>query len=402
MINYFEVISYSRDQDNDTWSTTPIVITEAFDVDVTINEGDTNDSCNFSVPNTNNLSINSFNREDKIVVHLLQESETSSDDNIIFVGLIKQVSESLKKSCVLDIQCNSFGEILSTGLVFNNTSNVNSMEYIQSCLDSIRRYSDTFAITWNADNPTIKRDGITAFPKINGGGIVSDKDVSFNSIITKYLTDKYMADGKYYWYVNVSNELVIRPIVNVFTNTITEGVDIISAKYGLDPKIYNYVIVKCGLDSKGSNITTKAVDYVSMAKYGFKYYMLVNSNIASDLFASDGVEQGSYPTSYPHTCSWKDENGDVVTASGDADYRNKFRAQAKVAGTSYGMDWISKNSNLSRKFTIELFPNRDYTIGNVIKIIAPSYNISGLNMRVISVQYSLINTVITLKEDVNI
>lgn len=401
MITYLKVIRYPK-LSSGGWSTTPEEVTDAYDVDVSLSIGDLNDTFNFNIPNTNNSRITGFEKEDKINIHLLANTETYNDTNLIFTGLIKNISETVSKDKTLSIEGVSLGEVLTTGLVNANNTNVDVMQHLQSCLASIANYAPNFTVTWDNNNPILKKDDITAFPKLSGGGLIADRDSSYNTVINKYLTDQYMQDGQYYWYVDINNKLVIRPRLDNPTNSITEGVDILNAKYSLDPQIYNYVIVKCGTDSQGSQITTRAVDYTSMAKYGFKYYFLVNNNIASDLFKADNVEQGSYPTSYPHTCAWKDESGSTVTATGDSDYRSKFRAQVKVLGSNYGLEWINLNSSLKKKFTLVLMPTKAYTVGGVVTIIAPSYNINNKNMRISDIQYSQSNTILTLKEDVNL
>lgn len=219
-------------------------------------------------------------------------------------------------------------------------------------------------------------------------------------IIAKYLTPQYTGDGQYYWYVNTSNELVIRAYNDFTTGTITEGTDIVNAKYSYDNRIYNFVVVKCGFDPANRPITSRAVDYSSIAKHGMKYYILVDNTIAETLLSQDGLTTGNpYPASYLHTCSWKDESGNIVQASSDSDYRAKFRAQVKVVGAKYGSDFIEINSGLLKKFSIVLLPTFGYLPGQVYKVTAPSYNINNKNMRITDVQYSNVNTVLTLKED---
>jgi len=403
MKSYLKLVRYAFEGTD--WSTTPEEITDAYDIDVSLSLGDLNDTANFSIPNTNNSRITGFVKEDKITIHLLEGSETYDDTNVIFVGLIKNISEKVNRGTkVLDVDCISIAEVLSTGLVYSSTTNVDVMQYLQHCLDVIKNYDKTFSVklTWDtALNPTVKKD-TTAFPKLNGGGLVSDKDKSFNTIINKFLTEQYLQDGQYYWFVDVDNKLKIRARLNNPVATLIEGTDMISAKYALDPQVFNFIVVKCGFDSETRPITTRAVDYTSIGKNGFKYYMLVDNSIASDLYASDNVEQGGYPTAYPHTCSWKDENGDTVTATSDSDYRTKFRTQCKIAGTNYGLKWINLNSTVGKKFTIELMPTKNFTVGEVVTIYSPSYNLNHVNMRIQDIQYSNSNTVLTLKEDVNI
>lgn len=404
MIAYLKAVRYPT-IGNGLWDSTGTVVSNAYDIDVSLSIGNLNDTMNFSIANTKNLVTSTWNINDKVDIHLLFSGETYSSSNIIFTGIVKNISETYsEKSKVLEFNCVSLGEVLTTGIVTANNTNVDVMQHLQSCLNSISRVNDKFVVTWDSSNPTLKQDGVTAFPKINGGGYVTDFNVSFNTVIEKYLTDKYMQDGNYYWYVSTENKLVIRPRTNTSLYTLNEGVDFINMKYTYDPQIYNWIHIKCGFDPANRPISTFQADYTSIAKYGQKYYMLVNNQIAEDIMTAEGLTTSTnvYPSSYPHVCSWKDENGNTVTATNDNDFRNKFREQAKVAGKSYAQKFISMNSGLRKKFTLILTPSRNYTLGTVITVNAPSYNMVSKKMRITDIQYSGINTILTVKEDLTL
>jgi hypothetical protein len=402
-----QVVRYAFDTTTGTWSSTPSVISDAYDVNVGFRVGELNDTFDFKVDNTNNLNINNYNVQDKITIHFLLNGDTYSNSNMIINGMVKEINEVInERGKILEITGVSFGEITTTGLVFATSINKNVMQHLNTCLESIRLRNSNFNIEWDSNNPTVKSDG-TSFPALNGGGEVRDYDKSLNKLLEKYLIDEYTEDGNYYWYVSTDNKLVIRKRTITTTSTLTEGTDnIISAKFEVDAsKIYNFIVVKCGKDPKGRPISTKYDDPVSRAKYGFKYYMLIDETIASDLLEKERAngsfaQDSNYPNSYPYTVTWKDSTGSAITVNSDTEFTEEFRLEVKRRGKGRGRDYAVNYSEKLIKASIVMVPTNTFTIASMIACTFPSYNISNKNMRCIEIQYSDENTLLILQEEV--
>lgn len=391
-----------------TWSSTPTNLTDAFDCKVSLSIGDLNDTFSFKIPNTDNNAITRFNIQDNINMHLLLDGASAASSNMVINGTIKNISEEFgEKGKVLRIEGKSFGEISTTGIGFVDLTNVNVMQFLDAYRNSIFLRNRNFGISWNADNPSVKSDGL-AFSALNGGGKIAEFDKSLNVVLDKYLTNEFTGDGNYYWYINTLKELCIRKQEINPSGVLTEGTDMVSCRYGVDPNsIYNYVVVKCGYDPNGRPITTRAEDPVSQSIYQLQYYMLVNTKISQDLLESERMTNPSYwsstsayPTSYPYTSVWKTVNGATVTSSTNGQYMSNFRVQAKRIGELEGLSFIDGHSGLFKKFTLVLRPTVGYSVGSVLSITSASYNLTNLPMRIEDIDYSDEGTILTLTEKV--
>ena len=156
-----QILQYPRISSSNTWSSTPNTITKAFDTDCSFELGNGNDAFGFKIANTNNAEISNYNTEDKINIHLLLNGESVSSSNLLFNGVIRKISEQYsEKSKVLSIEGRSFGEIMLNGVAFKDESNVDFMQHLQSCLDSVKYNNTSFSVIWDSNNPTLKKDGI--------------------------------------------------------------------------------------------------------------------------------------------------------------------------------------------------------------------------------------------------
>lgn len=401
-----------------TWSTTPTYPNYIYDQKVSLKLGELNDTFSFKIPNINGTYINSFNLQDKIQIYYLLNSATADSTNLIMPGLIKRIEERVTegKGKELTISGVSFGELMVNGLTFADVSNVTAFEYIQAALNNVKLNVPKFPVTWNAGNPLLyKYSGESggdqvfagaAFPDIFGGGSVSYFNKSLNKILERFLNEDYTGDGRYFWYINTQNELVIRKRMTVITGNITEGTDaIVSMQIDNDTSdIRNFIVVKCGNDPAGHPITTSYRDNVSMAQYGMRYWLLKTAD-AGDLLeqcknsTASWSSTSMYPPAYPFTCPWKDINNATVTASSDSDFVAKFRTQVKVLGENNGKQFAASHNKGYKRIVLELPPTLNWKIGDIINCTIPSYNLTNFRIRVYEIEYNNNSTILTLKEE---
>jgi hypothetical protein len=383
VITRFLVYRYALEEDG-VWSTSPETVEEVYDVAVTTAMGDTKDTFSFKVPNPRGTFKQQFNHTDIIAIYYIINNETPSTSNLVLYGLIKKVTEETNdKGKFIRVEGVSFGEITTTALVFydpgTNTQNV--IQYLQSCLTSVALRNENFNITWNSGNPTVKTDG-SAFPTFTSSATpVKDFDKSFSSLLDKYLTDQYTDDGRYFWYVNNLKELVIRsrktdtPVVSF-----TEGSNFKYVKFNIDTSdVKNFIIVKCGLDYNNDTITTRFDDAASRAKNGFRYYMIVDTNIAKDLKkgnAYDGDNEG-------------------------------LRNAAKDEGYARAADFAAAHNKGILEATLTLAPTTNYTVGDTVLLNTTSYatkdfpnGFSSYPMRIKEIRYAIDGVLLTLIEEV--
>jgi hypothetical protein len=369
-----------------TWSGSPTTVTDAYDIQASTAMGTAQDLCSFKVPNNRDKNISNFARQDKVEIYLSINGATASNSTLIMTGLIKNITEQISnKGKFLLIDAVSFSEVATNALVFATTGTSHSMdvmEFLQACLSSVSLRNGTFNITWHPSNPTQKWNTTTnsytggAFPTLSSGSEVREFDKSLASILDKYLTNEYTGDGKYYWFVDKDNYLVVaKRAVGADVGSLTEGVDFKTGKFTYDIKdVKNYVIVKCGLDigDPQSQITTRADDPVSRAKNGFRYYVLVDTQSRATVLA---------------------ENNYSGTNAG-------FREAVKAKGRAVGEDFIKRYKDGVYSATLSLPPTMNYAIGDSITVTAPSFNLSNKKLRIREVSWDIDSTTLTLLEEV--
>jgi hypothetical protein len=376
------------------WSATPVLVPEAFGVAVNLSEGEKNDSFSFKVPNPRDTYADYFTQQDRINIHLSKNLASSSSDNLIMNGLIKGVEARNDSSGkYILIKGVNYSEISTGAIGFYTNTNINVMEFLEGFLGSVNNKNPNFPITWDTNNPTVKGDEVTAFPKLLDAGQVKEFDKSLYSILNKYLTDEYTEDGGYYWYISNTNTLVIKRKSPVISATLTEGVDFKVSRVTVGDDIANYVVVKCGLDPAGRPITTRYDDPISRNKYGFKYAM-IERTIGQDLITEQGFGAGiQYPSSYNYTTTWGE------TVSTDAEWVQAVRVESRIRGEKAGKSF----SDLRRKglitVSMEFPPTNDYSIGQTISVNLPSYSLTNRKLRIKQITYSIYSTDITAYEE---
>lgn len=395
-----------------TWSGTPTLL-DVYDVDCSLSMGDTNDIFSFKIDNVHDdtyVRDDSFARQsiiksqDNVQVHYCINGDSVASSNLIFNGLVKKVEEDVNSSRkTLRVSGVSFSEIATQAIVFitaNEGDNVNVMQFISNAVNSVSYFSTAFSLTVDAPsskfNPATGNYNGGSFSQINGGNPLREFNVSLSTLLNKYLKNEYTGDGNYYWYVNSDKQVVIRKrAVGGTSGSLVEGVDFYNFKTSINTDdVKNFIIVKCGYDCEGRPITTRYDNVVSRAKYGFRYYMLVE-NIAGKWIQAQGFGDGKkYPASYPYTTTWG-----VVTTSND-DFNDKLRLKAQDEGRARGEAFSQARSKGFLKISGTIPPTLDYTVGDRVTVTIPSYALSNYPMRVTEVRYMIDGVDLVLEEEV--
>jgi hypothetical protein len=382
MIIKYVVRRYATTSDG-VWSGSYTDVTDAFNIRASVAMGIANDIFSFKVPNNRDKNITNFYRQDKVELYL----SINNVSTLIMTGLIKNITENISdRAKHLTIDCVSFSELVTQGLTFGTTGTGHSMdvmEFLEACLNSVKVRNEKFPVTWDtANNPTQKWNSTTndytggAFPTLNSGNEVREFDKSLAATLDKYLVNAYTGDGQYIWFVSNDNKLCIRKkSVGSSAGTLTEGVDFKTGKFSFDiSNVKNYVIVKCGkdLNTPPRPISVKREDLVSRAKYGFRYYLLVDTKIADAVYEADnygGTNAG-------------------------------FRAAVEAAGEAAGDALIGNTNKGLYSGTLNLAPTTDYTVGQRILVTASSFGLLNKELRIKEISWDEDSTTLTLEEEV--
>lgn len=399
-----------RSTGDGTWSASPTEI-DLYDVDCNLSLGEKNDSFSFKMLNVNNSIIkdDSISRQsviksmDKVDFYYLINGASAASSNLILSGLVKKVEADVGNKSILKISGVSFSEIATQAIVFvtaNEGNNVNVMQFISAAINSITYFSSAFNLT--VDVPSLKFNPVTgnydgsAFPQLLGGATVREFNTSLSKLLDKYLQDEYTEDGRYYWYVTQDKVLTVRKKnVGGFSGGLTEGVDFYDLKVSINTDdVKNFIIVKCGYDSYGRPITTRYDNVVSRAKYGFRYYMLVD-NIAGQLIQAQGFGDGKkFPSSYPYTTTWGQ------STSNDDDFNDKLRLKAQDLGRAKGEAFSIARSKGFIKVSGSIPPTLNFGVGDRILLTSASYALTNYPMRVTEVRFMVDSVDLVLEEEV--
>ena len=404
-----------------TWSSSATIMDTVYDTVASVKLGNLNDTFSFKIDNIGSRNKDTFRLQDKIQIYQLFDSATASSSNILFTGLVKAIEERVdEQKQFLNIKGVSFDEMITNGLCFVDLVDVTVFQFLQQCVVSLQNYTKPnagtaeFYLKWNSGNPTTKAyNSLTGLydgadlPKMLGGGRVSYFNKTLNQLLNLFLNEQYTGDGRYFWYVNTDGELVIRKMVYNPIGSLTEGTDnILSRNMTVDTtQIYNCIVVQAGTDPAGRAISTFYQDAMLTAQYGVRPFLL-KTNDANTLIEQERKANPSswtstslYPSSYPYTCSWKDENSAVVTASSDSDFVTKFRTEVKRRGRNNATYFVSAHSKGMRQFIFELPPTNNFHLGDIVTCNFPSYNIQNFNIRIYQIDYSYNSTILTFKEE---
>lgn len=387
------------------------VLTGFFGVSVRVSLGSKKDSFQFNLTNTYNQWSDYFNRSDKITIYRKQNSTSFTNDDIIMVGVVGQILENRNsKQAVLTIKGYNYTEAVLGAIITEDPkgAGLRVAEALERGIEAINGDSpETFPITWYSGNPTLKKDGITAFPLVDEQWF----NIPYIQKIEKYSQNQYTEDGTYMYWVDKDNELHWQPK----TLTVDHSFDSTTEYYHMvkpdvdSQDVINYVITQGGSDPRGSPIEEIYVDEASKARYGPKYYFddsegnFAQSVNAQEIFDLGGNEEDVLPSqisgfSYPFTPSW---SGSSV--ANDGEYVASLRLYVSGVLLKKAQDMVEL-----RRFGRQMF---DYTfsagdktwgIGDLISLTYYSASVGGnitKSLRVIDVQFTTTTDVFQLKED---
>lgn len=394
-----------------TWDTTQTYeLTDYYDIIINTSLGSGKDTAEFKVNNVNDDYDFVFHPNDKINIYRKVNSTSIVSTDLLMNAIIQDVPlNETYNSNTLRISCNNYTETLMGAIVFLDAENLTIDEALEQSLLQIQAYAPGFAITWNTNNPSTKKDGVTSFPLV--------KERFYNKplylLFEKYSQHIKTEDGNYYYYIDKDNTLVWRPQLNTIDYTFDTSTDLYrSLKVGRDVKsVRNFVIVKGGYGPDNKPIQTRYMDAVSVAKNGIKYYYLTDyATIAKTHNSQDmqslGITTGTMPSislgsSYTFTTTWKSySTGTYVVVHNDTEYSDAMRVHIQALLYALGKDYVDNNKSGKLKVDLTFKVGKGWSIGNVIQCTIPSLSSVSKNLRVQSVQYTTNEDVYSLVEDI--
>lgn len=390
-----------------THSTTVVTLTDYHDPIVRMSIGAGRDTFEFKVTNFTHEWSNYFKNNDKITISRVLNSNSFASSNILMVGMISNLpTEESYNSNMVRVEGVNFSESIMSAIAIVHANGLTIPEVIRAALNVVAASNSTFAVTWSSTNPSTMSSGAT-FPSVTEKLFYRP----IKDIIEKYSTNDKTTDGNYYWYVNNANELIWRKLSDNPLTTTSFDFDtdtFLKFKAGKDTsKVVNYVIVKGGHDPFNKPIQAYWADYPSIAKNGFKYYVLVTEKkLAENRTAEDcakaGVDNmGSYNFSTPFTPTW------IVTSYiSKSTYQDAFREDIKKELKVEGKSYIDARKYGKFQATIT-FPagQKAWGLGDLIKcsnipnLDDGSVTIPVKNLRIKEIEYSTTTDTYVLEED---
>lgn len=380
----FKIRKYDNTGDN-SWSESYEEVS-AYDVQVTNSIGSNKDGFNFKVDNVNDDYNRVVKPMDLVEIHYCINGDVPSADNLVINGLIKKVSlQSNGKSRFLRVEGVSFSDVMTEALVFYNPADQtqNVMQFLESCLNSIRVRDQGFVVTWDESNPTITSNGesFPVFTETNNRVRAYNK--TMNKLLDKYLTNEYTGDGSFYWYVSTENKLVIRKRYTSKSDlSLSQSEDFESLKVRINTDdVKNYIIVKCGSDLNNNPISAVFDDVASRAKNGFRYHMIVDVNIAKNIKLANP----------------SDSNAEIISKV-KADGRAVARSYAELHNQGY----LVISGQTKPRLDVTIAGNVSLTVFSYADYNKKSGNVNDKLMRVQSVQYTVSGLLVELKEEAKV
>lgn len=314
-----------------------------------------------------------------------------TDNDLVFVGQVKSISDQYRDDEIQTIiKLENITEVLFKS--FNNPKLTKAGSF-GTFIEKIRDYiiewvkitnQNMVTIEWDTGNPTLKRDGVTAFPTVE---YFTDYKSNYE-IIYDLCQDKYTSDGEYYFYIQPiistvtgqpAYKFVLRPKQLTTTTSLVEGVDFKLVSRVKDKgDIVTFLIIRCGRDMYNKNITTYVVGDLKNGHLGKPIAL----NFAGDIMNFEKTADpskfddetptgnpvplmptslkagtGNYTTAYAVTAQEaaiypsKLITG-TFTATTEAEYREWVRwltrAKAQIAGTQF----LLQNNSIKNKIQI--------------------------------------------------
>ena len=375
-----------------------------------------------------------------------------TDDDIVFVGQIKSIVDNFRDDEIQTIiKLENITEILFKS--FNNPK----LSYdgtFGTFVEKIQNYilewvkvtnKNMIEIEWDSNNPTLKQDDVTPFPDVD---YFTDYKSNYEAIYD-LCQNKYTADGEYYFYIKpkistVTGQpaylFILRPKLLTTSTSLVEGSDFKLVSRTKDKgDIVSFLIMRCGRDMYGKNITTYVIGDLKNGYLGKPIAL----NFAGDIMNYEKTKNtaafddetptgnpvplmptalkagtGNFTTTYPVTAQeaaiypTKLAVG-TFTATTEAEYREWVRwltrAKAQIAGQQY----IAQNNFIKNKIAIIFYNTPTSAIPGTLDNLTinsigwTSTTFSGFNYtkkvrqssRTINVSENGIVTTITYDED---
>ncbi len=384
------------------WDTTKTeTLTSFYDPQVFVKAKEGKDSFNFKVTNFNGEYSNFFKPRDRIKLYRALNTTTVVEDDLLMDGSIVDTPEDVGfNTSIIRVKGFNFTEMMFGGLVFLDATNLpidQALERALLSLTSGNTSNSNFNIGWSSENLDVRSDG-SAFPDV--GKRYYNKP--FNLVIEENSSASKTGDGRYFWYLDTSNELHWRKEIDLAVDVFNQSEDNYNhIKIGKDTSgVKNYIIVKGGQDAKNNSIQNRYTDYSSISKHGTKFYFLVDeAQTAKNTIDADQDSKGvdnMEDASYPFTPTWN--NGTAVTSFNN--YNDDLRTYIKKVLKGKGKDFAELRKFGKLKVDLTMQPNRSWNIGDVLEVTIPSISSTSQNMRVQEVQYSTTTDTFSLEEDI--
>lgn len=373
-----------RNITDNTWSTTPVEVTDRIELNEEEGIETRKDSFNFKIPNhlisgiwnnRNGLSSrdsNAFRINDQVKIYAWYGNNnlTGSDlnDALIMDGIIGEFNQDIDDNgkMFVGIRGNNRTETILNSMVpatYSIDDPTNTVpEILKALLKRVnqpvnKKMKISYALT-SETNPVTLGSGYIAATKVDGTAFPEISYFSNYKSFYKILEEisKYDNTGDvvpYIFYIKYSkndttgevfNELVWKPKTTTPVGSLTEGVDFSTSKVTKGVwDVINAMIVNAGIGLFGNGILDVVTNNSSMGKVGakWKYYPQVNTfadlhvkekNRGIATFDNDGFP-GYGGSEYTFVFQDRDiyglANGVTSTAGSDEEFNDKLRLEAR-------------------------------------------------------------------------
>lgn len=391
-------------------------------ITTTMSLGDSKNSFSFDAVNFNNRYLNParFKPRDKITIYRAINStiiDTSSD--LLMEGVIKNAGQEIQSNTDLfKVNGYDFSESVMNAIIFVDPLDANQRvhEALQSAVDSIKLYNQSFAVEWDENNPITKTNG-APFPLVTERWYYRP----MARILQRYSTNQFTGDVGYYWFVNKDNKLVWRPRQQTpdLTYNVLTDINTKSFKIGKDTQgIVNFVISRGGRAPDGTTITSRYQDFSSSSRHGIRFKFLTERNGLAvtqnsvDMSRLGGSsENGTLPSnipgfSYPANSfqlPWLTEIGETVV-NNDSDYVEKFKRYIRHLLRKYAKEYVDSVAYGKLNIDIEVDAgSKNWGLGDLIRVTAFNVTLDGTlaskELRVNQIRYGETVDIYSLTED---
>lgn len=405
-------------------------ITDFYDPILSVSLGEGRDTFSFKVNNDNGEYDNMFNQSDKFTFYRVvnSSSSTATSSDVLMVGGLRDDSENIEmKDDVIKLDGYNYSETVMGALVFVDIANLTPPQAIEFALDNAAEKNSNFGVSWSSTNNTAISS--LTFPTIADERFFNKP---LKSLIEKYSQDTETNNGVFYWYVNNENQLIWRQKTSAIAHTFdTSTDDYESYRHKKDTKkVKNFIIIKGGLDPAGRQITTRYINWSSVAKHGNKFHFIISETNAAknlvdlDIVKSYGTDNTSetYPiefaTASAFTTAWKSKytyttsqynisvNKDYVTIDKGSESANKkayaelIRTETKLRLEEEGERFAFHNAfgKLQVDLTFKA-GTKSWSLGENILATIPKISDIPKTMRVTEIQYTSSSDTFSLEED---